>query len=126
MVREPKEGTDPKAAALYNTPITFIYVASVHNKIKDELMQEIEAGKTKSVTNNLEYLHVKEGSTTLPLPTNVEVIVLRKASLMALFGTANYVLLDSLAETKVMAEEEAQSTFKAFSLRTCVTSSILY
>lgn len=72
----------------------------------------VDPDQPSSVSITFDHIRVTKGSKALPLPDNVEVIILLQAGLMALFGKQSYeVLLDPLAEVKAFAEEEATSVY---------------
>lgn len=81
------EGTDIK--------ITFVYIAQSHSVMKKALLganydPENDGQTINSVTKFHEYIHIAEGNDVLPLPANVEVIVLLCVGIELLLGKEGY------------------------------------
>ncbi len=113
--------------------ITFVFVAFNHNMLKHQLIQhsidnedsEDNADENSSEESNengspketsqetklqidKEYIHILPGGSALFLPENVEVIILCKPGLQALFGIEGYdVLQNPLSDMQALKSEDS-------------------
>ncbi len=102
-----------------NIKITFVYLAQSHSTIKRDLLfnkdgkydPQNDEKTINSVTKYHEHIHVAHGSPKLPLPPNVEVVILLRAGIQALLGEDGYAtLVDPPTEPQQLTLQEKQRT----------------